>query len=60
MYSGSGAGKLFLKMWKHSRGHNSNMLYRMHKCVGVGIYGDGTLYYGTQIFSDDWRVCGSG
>lgn len=58
LYSSSSAGKLFLTMWRNSRGHNSNMLYPLHRCVGVGVYGDGALFYATQIFSGDPRVCG--
>lgn len=45
------ANSLF-EQWRHSPGHNQNMLLPSHGCAGVGIYGDGTTFYGTQIFSN--------
>lgn len=48
--SWEGLGDAFFEQWKASSGHNSNMLLESHTCGGVGIYGDGSKYYATQIF----------
>lgn len=42
----------FFEQWRKSSGHDKNMRTPTHKCGGVGIYGDGSKFYGTQVFSN--------
>lgn len=46
-------GNSMFDQWKNSPGHNKNMLTASHRCAGIGIFGDGDTYYGTQIFSNN-------
>lgn len=48
-----GIGNDLFEQWRKSPDHNRNMLTSGHTCAGVGIFGDGTTFYGTQIFSND-------
>ncbi|CAN8069381.1 unnamed protein product [Agarophyton chilense] len=41
----------FFEQWKNSPRHDANMKNGAHECGGVGIYGDGDKFYGTQVFS---------
>lgn len=53
LHDESQVAKGIFDSWKNSPPHNSNMLGDTHKCIGIGIYGDGTLFYGSQLFSPD-------
>lgn len=50
-YTPDSVSQGFFSQWEQSTGHRANMLGESNKCGGVGIYGDGSTFYGTQIFS---------
>ena len=41
----------FVRMWMESPGHRANILRAEFKFTGVGVFGSGSTFYATQVFS---------
>lgn len=52
LYNWTTAGSGFFEEWRNSPVHEANMKLATHKCMAVGIFGDGKLLYATQMFSN--------
>lgn len=52
MYTFDTVAQGFFNQWEGStRGHRENMLYSTHTCGAAAIFGDGNVFYGTQLFA---------
>lgn len=47
-----GVAARFVKMWMDSPGHRRNILDPRFKISGLGVFGDGSVIYATQVFAD--------
>lgn len=57
LYTLGNVAQGFFDQWEAStRGHRENMLYPSHRCGAAAIFGDGSVFYGTQLFARSCRV----
>lgn len=58
-YTKDSVSQGFYSQWENSAGHRANMLRASSTCGGVGIYGDGRTFYGTQVFATSCAGAGA-